>query len=125
MNAGKRPGRDKIRTKHSKRSIRWLFLLIIPLVVLGLVLPPVFLGKDEQPPLPQEEPTNATPQGASSEDPSRVSSVDIESTHAAQLDLGRVPIGQWVEPTFRVRNSGQSAVTLTIPWEGVIPLVGC
>lgn len=44
---------------------------------------------------------------------------------ATKIDLGRVPLDRWVNPTFRLSNLGVESVAVTIPRQGVETLEGC
>src|SRR3989338_6210468 len=52
----------------------------------------------------------------------RVGSLEVSAT---EIDLGEVPAGRWVSPTFRLRNVGAESVTITVPRQGVETLEGC
>ena len=54
--------------------------------------------------------------------PERVGSLEVSAT---EIDLGEVPAGRWVSPTFRLRNVGAESVTITVPRQGVETLEGC
>ncbi len=60
-------------------------------------------------------------QGTLSE-PRQVGSVEAAAT---RIDLGQVPLNQWVSPTFRLRNQGVEPVTITVPRQGVETVEGC
>ena len=55
-------------------------------------------------------------------DPLRVGPVEASAT---RIDLGRVPLDRWVNPTFHLRNLGTEPVAITIPRQGVETLEGC
>ncbi len=54
--------------------------------------------------------------------PQQVGPLEVSAT---RLDLGRVSLGRWVNPTFRLRNLGVEPVAITIPGQGVETLEGC
>ena len=55
-------------------------------------------------------------------DPQQVGPVEASAT---RIDLGQVSLGQWVSPTFRLRNTSAQLVAVTIPRGGVEVLEGC
>jgi len=52
----------------------------------------------------------------------RVGPLEVSAT---QIDLGHVPLNQWVSPTFHLSNVSAELVTITIPRQGVETLEGC
>jgi hypothetical protein len=54
--------------------------------------------------------------------PERVGPLEVSAT---SIDLGRVPLDRWVNPTFLLRNVSEGPVTITIPRAGVETLEGC
>lgn len=54
--------------------------------------------------------------------PQRVGPLEVS---AMRLDLGQVPLGQSVNPTFRLRNVSAKPVNITIPKQGVETVEGC
>ncbi len=55
-------------------------------------------------------------------DPRQVGPVEAAAT---RIDLGRVSLGRWVSPTFRLSNVSAEPVAITIPRQGVEVLEGC
>ena len=55
-------------------------------------------------------------------EPRQVGSVSAAVT---RIDLGRVPLDRWVNPSFRLRNVSAEPVSITVPKEGVEALEGC
>ncbi|MBI4282158.1 MAG: hypothetical protein HY672_01555 [Chloroflexi bacterium] len=57
-----------------------------------------------------------------SSNPERVGPLEVSAT---QIDLGHVPLNQWVNPTFHLSNVSAESVTITIPKQAVETLEGC
>ena len=57
-----------------------------------------------------------------SSNPERVGPLEVSAT---RIDLGHVPLNQWVNPTFHLSNVSAEPVTITIPRQGVETLEGC
>ena len=94
------------------------------LVVLALVLGIRSLtgGKEAEEPSEVRAsplPTVSTPPPSGSQ---RIGPLEVSAT---EVDLGSVPLDQWVAPTFQLRNVSTDPVTVTLGREGVETLEGC
>ena len=106
MVAQRKRNREREQTERRRRTGWWVMGALALVVGFGLVLSQ--RGRD----------------GArlASAAPERVGSLEVSAT---EIDLGEVPAGRWVSPTFRLRNVGAESVTITVPRQGVETLEGC
>ena len=104
---------DRRKPKKHGRGARFPWWIAGALVVAGiLALALVLLGRGGE-------------QDSARVSPSSTQRVGPLEVSATRLDLGQVPLAQWVNPTFRLRNVSAEQVTITVPGQGVEIVQGC
>jgi len=123
MTTGKEP--RKRQPKRQKGNRDWVRQRLGPLALAGTVgvvaVVALVLGLGSLSGGGSGEPAGGTSKPPST-DLQRVGLLEVSDT---DVDLGQVPIHQWVDQTFLVRNGSASPVTITVTKASVEILQGC
>ena len=118
----RRPGRS--RNQGQRRLLPLALTGAVGVIVILAVLGVRFLTGGEETEEPSEVSSSPLPT-VSTPPPTGFQRIGPLEVSATEVDLGSVPLGEWVTPTFQLRNVSTGPVTVTIRREGVETLEGC